>query len=106
MVNSSARSQSSHDNTRKGREGNVRHDVKIQPADGKQQETTLAVREDDSRHVLPIDMGTTTNQRTLGRIRPIADEDMAVGGAEVQVLAAAEIPAIVDTTETINRTSA
>ena len=105
------RSQSFHDKPRELREDNARHVVKSQPADVRQRVTTLvtlaAVREDECLHVLPVDKVAVTNQSTLGRIRPIADEDMAVGGAEeVQDLAAAEITAIVETIETIARTSA
>ena len=105
------RSQSFHDKPRELREDNARHVVKSQPADVRQRVTTLvtraAVREDESLPVLTVDMVAVTNQSTLGRIRPIADEDMAVGGAEeVQVIAAAEITAIVETIVTIDRTSA
>ena len=52
-------------------------------------------------------MVAVTNQRTLGRTRPIADEDMAVGGAEeVEVFVEAGITATVETIETIDRTGA
>ena len=110
MGNSSVRSQSFHDRTRESREDNVRHVVKSQPADDRQLEATLvtlAAREGERRHALPVDMVAVTNQRTRGRIRPIADEDMAAGGAEeAVVLEAAGIAAIVETIVTIDRTSA
>ena len=104
------RSQSFHDRTRESREDNVRHFVKSQPADDRQLEATLvtlAAREGERRHALPVDMVAVTNQRTLGRTRPIADEDMAVGGAEeVEVFVEAGITATVETIETIDRTGA
>ena len=63
----------------------------------------IAARGDRRRHVLPIDT-TVTNQRTLGRTRPIADEDMAVGGAEeVEVFVEAGTTATVVQSETIDR---
>ena len=103
------RSQSFHDRTRESREDNVRHVVKSQPADGRQLEATLvtlAAREGERRHALPVDMVAVTNQRTSGRIRPIADEDMAVGGAEEAVaLEAAGIAAIVAQSETLEVTA-
>ena len=91
MENSFARNQSSHDIPREGREDNAHHvAVKNQTTDGSHRETilvTLAVREDQRRHVLTVDMVTVAIQRTLGRLHPITEEDMVVGGAEAELLA-------------------